>query len=237
MSNLFFLLLCASMIIQLQAMEGPILEAAQETDKEFIARAKEKCALVSAKRLVYDQNDYGWWDRADIESFWQDADIKLEYTARSDGPDVIVLRDQNNRAQLNCLLVKINASLTQFASKRNFDYDVKHIALSSDARFLALIKKLRQELIIPESVVRENIVTIHEIESNDPSKEVKRFRIPDSFTLISGIEFNNQTSEIIVFGLDVLTVDYYKFNGFPPHGNYSTEHHLLFELDSTEKIK
>lgn len=235
MSKLFTTLLSLSIISNLYAMENPLQDAAPETDEAFIARAKEKCKLIAAQRVTQAHIDEGgWWRRINFESSWQDADIKLTYTQGNNGASSIALSDKKNRVLLNDILTKANALLAQFTNKTNH-YDVEHIAFSADARLIAFLKNPMIENptiggTIIEPIWRENVISIHEVESNDPSKQRYTFKVPSSLFFISGIEFNNQATKLIVFGRD-----YNQYKGLHTNEKYSTEHYHIFELDSATK--
>lgn len=245
MSKLFSTFLLASMITQLQAMENPILEAARETDEDFIARAKEKCAFVAAKRVEKaEDNEDGWFDRVNVESYWLDKDITCAYTPKDQGASSIELTDSKKRPQFQDTLIIVNALLAQFASKTK-QYDVRHIALSADARLIALLKN-SVKYNTSEFIWRENIIEVYELDGVPRVRKIsgidislsnhKTIKVLGSFSSIAGIEFNNQASKIVIFGWDKN-----KFNGLcsfmcAANKKYSTDHHLLFELDSTEKL-
>lgn len=235
MNKLFSTLLLASMIAQLDAMENPILEAPQETDEEFIVRAKEKCEFVAAKRLAKAQEDEdSWWDRVHFESYWHEPALKVEYTPGNAGACTIVVRDNNNRAQLNSTLARVNGLLAQFSSKTKH-YNVGHIALSADARLIGFIKNQiapnRGNQRLLDVLLTEDIISVYEIEAADPAKEIITIQVPDSLTAVAGI-FNNQATKIMVFGRD-----FNKFDGIPTNIKYSTEHHHIFNLDSSAKLQ
>lgn len=238
MNKLLSILLFAVNPTQLKPMENPFLEDLWETDEGFIARAREKCALVVEKNLAAEQSEVGWWNMPQFISFWQDPAISLEYTGRTDRSDIIALRDQNNRPELSSVLNEFNSLLDQ---SMLFNHnDVRYVSLSRDACFLALLKNPTINLF---SGPRENTIEVYNLADalwvkkwdgtyspvlSNPNK----IKVPDSFSCIAGIEFNNQNTKIALFGRDStqcpggLTVQ-----------KSSTDHHLVFKLGSTEKIK
>lgn len=238
MDKLLYTLLLAGMVTQLKPMESPILESSQETDEEFIARAKEKCALVAAKQLVAEQSGVEWWDRPEFESFWQDPAISLEYTGRTDRSDIIVLRDANNRSELSPILKEFNYLLDQ---SMLFNHkDVRYVSLSRDACFLVFLKKSTINLF---SGPRENTIEVYSLADalwvkkcdgtySPTLSNPNKIKVPDSFSCIAGIEFNNQGSKIALFGRDSTQCP-----GLPTAQTSSTDHHLIFKLRSAEKMK
>lgn len=228
MSTLLIILSLASLITQLQAMEIPVLNPPQETDEEFIIRAKEKCALVADKRLVKQVG--GWHDRVQCESYWCEPALKIEYVPGDEGARIVV-SDTKNRSQLQNTLARVNKLLAQFSSKTNHD-DVTHFALSANARFLAFVKMPMDTSSLLEVLRRKNIIMIHELEvdSHEP-KYTFEYEIR-AFECITGIEFNNQATKLIVFGWDMLQQNP---NNISKYQKYSTEHHHIFTLDSSSK--
>lgn len=233
MSKLLSIVLIASMITRLQAMENPILNPSQETDEEFIARAKEKCGFVAAKRCAKAIVSDGWWDQFNVESYWLDQNIALASSCSplNVGAVTIVLTDSQKQPQLQDTLIRANSLLARF-TRATKHTTVKHIALSSGARFLALFKDPligNSEEIWP---FRDYFITVYDIESEGYAKEVRRFNIPSSFGLVAGLEFNTQASKLIIVGRD-----YTKYHGgYKASECYSTEHHIIFELNSASTL-
>lgn len=232
MSKLLSILLLANMITHVQAMENPTLDLLQETDEEFITRAKEKCEYVAKIRVAKArENEDGWWDRVYCQSYWSEPALKVEYSQGNQGACSIVVSDSNNRDQLQTSLARVNRSLAQFCSKTKH-FDVRHIALSADARFLAFVKMPMDTSSLLEVLRRKNIIMIHELEvdSHEP-KYTFEYEIR-AFECITGIEFNNQATKLIVFGWDMLQQNP---NNISKYQKYSTEHHHIFTLDSSSK--
>lgn len=58
------------------------------------------------------------------------------------------------------------------------------------------------------------------------------FRVPDSITALSGIEFNNQGDKIILFGRDSIRSQTISATKTSP-----VDYHILFNIKRLEKIK
>lgn len=242
MSKLLSILLLANMITHVQAMENPTLDLLQETDEEFITRAKEKCEYIARIRVAKArENEDGWWDRVYCQSYWSEPALKVEYSQGNQGACSIVVSDSNNRDQLQTSLARVNRSLAQFCSKTKH-FDVRHIGLSADARLMGLFKNpiatnyfipsLRGNHPLQEVFQSEDIITVYKIEAADLPKEMVSFQVADSLSAIAGIEFNNQATKIAVFGRA-----FSKSDSIPTNVPYSTEHNHIFTLDSSVKLK
>lgn len=121
------------------SMENQLSQLYPESDEDFIFRAQKKCALVTTKNSSPTESRAEWFERPDFVSFWQDSDIRLEYTARSDIWDIIELRDLRGRSGLISILKEINILLAQ--NMKSNHRGVHYVALSGDAFFIAFLKE------------------------------------------------------------------------------------------------